>query len=243
MTPRSRKRAGDPSRAVAYIRVSTEEQHLGPEAQRAAIERWAAGAGVEVAAWHEDRMSGASPLDRRPGLVLALADLVDLGAGVLVVAKRDRLARDVVVAAMVEGAAAARGAVVVSAAGEGNGDDPAGLLMRRIVDVFSEYERAMIRARTKAALAAKARRGERVGTVPYGWRVGEDGARLMPDPEEEAVLERIRAMAGAGMSLRAIADALNRAGTPARGARWHFTGVGKLLRRPSEPPAMGRKAS
>jgi DNA invertase Pin-like site-specific DNA recombinase len=39
----ARVRPGDPSVAVAYLRVSTEEQHLGPEAQRAAIERQADG--------------------------------------------------------------------------------------------------------------------------------------------------------------------------------------------------------
>ena len=38
----------DQSRAVAYLRVSTEDQALGPEAQRAAIEVWAARQGVQV---------------------------------------------------------------------------------------------------------------------------------------------------------------------------------------------------
>ena len=59
--------------AVAYLRVSTEDQNLGPEAQRAAIERWAAGREVTVAVWFEDRLSGATAVEDRPGLVAALA--------------------------------------------------------------------------------------------------------------------------------------------------------------------------
>jgi DNA invertase Pin-like site-specific DNA recombinase len=36
-------------------------------------------------------------------------------------------------------------------------------------EVVVEYERALIRARTRAALQAKRARGERVGAVPYGY--------------------------------------------------------------------------
>ena len=48
----------DQSRAVAYLRVSTEDQALGPEAQRAAIEAWAARQGVQVLSWHLDQGVG-----------------------------------------------------------------------------------------------------------------------------------------------------------------------------------------
>jgi hypothetical protein len=54
--------------------------------------------------------------------VKALGELRALGAGVLVVAKRDRLARDVYVAATIERAVASGGARVVSADGTANGD-------------------------------------------------------------------------------------------------------------------------
>ena len=40
----------DTRTAVAYLRVSTDEQHLGPEAQRAAITAWASREGVSVVA-------------------------------------------------------------------------------------------------------------------------------------------------------------------------------------------------
>src|SRR5438093_5278865 len=94
---------GNPRLAVAYLRCSTSEQHLSPEAQRAQIEAWAAREGVRVAAWHVDAdESGAAAIEDRPALCAALAALRELGAGRLAVAKRDRGARDVVIAATVE---------------------------------------------------------------------------------------------------------------------------------------------
>ena len=227
--------AADPSRAVAYLRVSTDDQALGPEAQRAAILRWAASAGIEVVAWCEDLgVSGGAPLDKRPGLLEALAALPVNGAGVLVVAKRDRLARDVMTAAMTEAAAARVGARVLSAAGEGTegeADDPAGLLMRRLIDAFSEYERALIGSRTRAALAVKRARGERVGSVPLGSTVAADGVHLAPDLAEARALDLIAELRADGLSLRAIAAELNARGVPARGERWHPTTVARVLRR------------
>jgi len=127
-----RARTGNPLLAVATIRVSKDSQQLGPEAQRASIEVWAAREGVQVVSWHVDQgVCSVTPIDQRPGLVAALAALREHGAGVLVVAKRDRIARDVVLTATVERAAGALGARVVSAAGEGStGDSPADAMMR-----------------------------------------------------------------------------------------------------------------
>ena len=173
------KRAPSAHLAVAYVRVSTDDQALGPEAQRASIEAWAAREGVQIASWHVDAgVSGASPIEERPALCGALAALREHGAGLLVVAKRDRIARDVVVAALVERAAGAARARVVSVDGVGNGDSPADAFMRTVIDGAAAYERALIRARTKAALGVKRARGERAGEVPYGYRLAADGVRL-----------------------------------------------------------------
>ncbi len=228
-----KRRATDPCLAVLYLRVSTTDQNLGPDAQLATVERWARANGVRIVATHEDHgVSGGASLDRRRGLLAALDALKEHGAGLLVVAKRDRLARDPIVAAMVEAAAARVGARIVSAAGEGDGDDPAAILMRRMVDAFAEYERHMIRARTKAALAVKRSRGERVsGKAPFGYRFDETGRALFPREDEQRMIERVRELHDAGMSLNAIAAALNAEGVPARGTRWHPTTVMRIVRR------------
>lgn len=226
----------DPLAVVGYIRVSTDDQALGPDAQRAALERWCETRGARLVAVCSDLgVSGSAKLDRRPGLVEALAALAEHGAGVLLVAKRDRLARDVMLAAMVEAAAARTGARVVSAAGEGseeaNADDPSALLMRRLVDAFAEYERALIRSRTRAALAVKRRRGELTGTAPLGSTVAADGRTLAPEPAEARALELVGELHGAGWSIRRIAAELDARGVPARGDRWHPTTVARLVGR------------
>jgi DNA invertase Pin-like site-specific DNA recombinase len=214
------KRTADPRIVVAYIRVSKDDQKLGPEAQRASIEAWARSQGVHVAAWHVDQgVCSVTPIDGRPGLCAALASLREHRAGVLVCAKRDRLSRDVVLTAMVERAAEACGARVVSAAGEGNGDTPADGFMRTVIDGAAAYERALIRARTKAALAAKARKGERIGGVPYGFRVAADGIHLEHDEHEQATIVTVRALASEGLSQRAIAAALAARGALSRAGR------------------------
>lgn len=188
-----KKKKGDPSKAVAYLRVSTEEQHLGPEAQRVSIEAWASRSGIDIVSWHEDHVSGGAPIEKRPALLSAIDDVETNSSGVLVVAKRDRLARDVVAAAMIEQLVNRVGSRVVSAAGEGtDGDenDPNAQLMKGLVDLFAQHERAVIRSRTKAALAVKKAKGFRVGSVPYGRSVLDDG-KLIDNPDEQSVIKTI----------------------------------------------------
>lgn len=234
MAKRTEKvKRGDAKLAIGYVRVSTDDQALGPEAQRAALAKWATANGVTLVSVHEDRgISGAAQIADRPGLLAALVALRETGAGMLLIAKRDRLARDPIVSAMAEAMAERSGARIVSAAGEGNGDDPTSVLMRRIVDAFAEYERAVIRARTRAALAVKASRGERTGGIPLGSTVAADGVHLESDPTEAAAVATIRELRAAGRSIRAIAAELNAAGVPARGALgWHATSVAGVLSR------------
>jgi DNA invertase Pin-like site-specific DNA recombinase len=215
-----RIKQGDSKVAVGYIRVSTTEQDLGPEAQRTAIERWAQSRGVRVVAIFEDHgISGGAPAEKRPGLLAALAALREYGAGLLVAGKRDRIARDTVIAAMVEQAASRAGAVLTTADGSSDGAGPEGLLMRGIVDVFAGYERAVIKSRTRAALAVKRSRGERTGQVPFGYALATDGVHLEENAAEQAIIGEIRAMRASGLSLRAVTAECERRGLVSRVAR------------------------
>ena len=218
--------------AVAYLRVSTEDQKLGPEAQRAAVEAWAAREGVSVASWHVDQgVSGATAVEARPALCAALVALREHHAGLLVVAKRDRIARDVVVAATVERAASTAGARVVSADGATNAAGVEGMMLRGMTDLFAAVEREMIRARTKAALAAKSAKGERTGELAYGFRLAADGVHVEPDQAEQAVLAVVRELRAAGLSQRAIVGELAVRGLVSRvGRPFGQTQVCRMLR-------------
>ena len=233
--------------AVAYVRVSTDEQvesRAGLDAQLHAITRHCERHGLTLTGTYADEgVSGAAQLDKRPGLLDAV-NAVTKG-GVLLISKRDRLARDVVACAVVERMVAKRGGRVVSVAGEGtDNDDATSILMRRIVDAFAEHERLVIAARTRAALQAKRRRGERVGRLPLGYtlapadtatnlsRAGHPVA-LVPVEAQLKVVERIQREHSAGLSMRTIAKRLTDDGVPtATGAsRWCHSTVQRVVER------------
>ena len=157
--------------------------------------------------------------EARTGLTASVADLATLGAGILLVARR-AASRGTFCVALVERLCERAGAHVRPADGTGNGDGPEAALLRSVIDAFAAYERALIRSRTKTALAVKKARGERVGGVPYGFRVGTDG-RLVEVPAEQAVAALTRRLRGEGRSLRQIAAALVAKGhRPRNGGAW-----------------------
>lgn len=234
MARTKRKPKGSPERAIAYLRVSKEEQSLSPEAQAAAIEQWSKANGVEtVACFLENGISGGDAIEKRPGLLEAIGSLAELDAGVLVISKRDRLARDAMYAAMVEQLAKREGAIVASADGVGNGDGPEARMMRGIVDLFAEYERLLIAARTKAALDIKRRRGERIGLhAAFGTRLSSDGKRVEVDKRELRTMAFIRKLHAQGLSLHKIVARLDHMpkSHPARGRKWYAMGVSRILK-------------
>jgi DNA invertase Pin-like site-specific DNA recombinase len=236
MPRKSAKSLNNPGLAVAYLRVSTEEQHLGPEAQRKQIERWAERESVTVAAWHVDQgISGAAGIDKRPGLAAALNDLRARRAGWLVVAKRDRLARDVLLAGAIEGVVRRSGGRMASADGAPVGDEPGEVMHRQMGDVFAQYERAITAARTKAALAVKKARGEVIGNLPYGYRWAADEVHLEEDEGEQRVIERARELRSQGLTLRAIAGVLSGEFKTRVGTAFLHPQVGKMLGRSPAP--------
>jgi DNA invertase Pin-like site-specific DNA recombinase len=221
------------SRAIGYVRVSTDQQResgLGLEAQRRAIAETAERLGLPIPTIYTDAgLSGALGIDARPGLADALAGL--RRGDVLIVAKRDRIARDAFVSVLIERAVARKGARIVSAAGEGTEtDDPSAIFTRRILDAVGELERALTAARTRAALRAKRARGERAGTEPFGYRVNGDGRTLHPYDDEQQIITIIHDCRAAGYSYQATADELNRQQRPTRvGSPWQWEYVRSVL--------------
>jgi DNA invertase Pin-like site-specific DNA recombinase len=199
-----------PTIAVGYCRVSTQEQGdsgLGLEAQQAAIR-----AECERRGWtlHKEATDVASgkTTRKRPALAQALT-LLDKGtAGVLVVAKLDRLARSVLDFATLMAQAQRRGWAVVALDANVDTTTPSGALMVNVLAAFAEYERRLIAQRTRSALAAKKAQGARLGR-PVG----------LPEP----VRQRIVRARAAGATLTAIADRLTADGvqTAQGGARWY----------------------
>jgi DNA invertase Pin-like site-specific DNA recombinase len=200
---------------VAYVRISTSKQELGPEAQREMITAYAARHGHQVIDWYEEHVSGGADLDQRHALLDAISALSG-GMGLLV-AKRDRLARDTTVNGMIKYLVRKKGAVVLSTDSNGNGD-PYGEMLDGILEVFAQFERAMIRMRIVAALDVKRQRGEKLGgKAPYGFRLATDGVSLDGCPEEQAIIRQARVLRAEGCTIRQIVEKLgpvSRVGKP-----------------------------
>jgi len=211
---------GNPKLAIAYLRVSTDadRQALGAQAQRDAVLRWAESNAIEIAHWFLEEVSGGAALDKRPVLLEAIAAVAAHGAGLLVVQRLDRFSRDPLSAALAETELQRHGATLAVAVGAGSGEDATASLIRSILFAVSRFEKEMIRARIKAALAVKRSRGERLGGAPpYGFRV--EGKALVPHDEESGIKDRLREWRADGLTIRALQERATTEGLVSRAGK------------------------
>lgn len=222
-------------RFVSYLRVSTDRQGrsgLGLEAQRQAVLDYLNGGQWELVAEFVEVESGKRS-DNRPELAKALHACKVTGA-TLVVAKLDRLSRNVAFLAALMDA----GAEFVAC------DFPqANRLTLHILAAVAEHERVMISQRTKAALQAAKARGVKLGNVNgtaairragkgnvdavRAIKAGADAraADIMPIIADIRTCDPV-------VSLGGIARELNARGIlTARGGRWDASRVYRLLQR------------
>lgn len=139
---------------VGYVRISTEQQNTA--LQTDALRK----AGCEQI--FEDTVSGAKA--DRPGLDAALAYLRDGDA--LTVWRLDRLGRSLPHLIETIGALEARGIGFRSLTENIDTTTSGGRLIFHIFGALAEFERDLIRERTRAGLAAAAARGRKGGRKP-----------------------------------------------------------------------------
>ena len=222
-----------PLAALAYLRVSTSEQgHRGNglAAQKDAIEKFAAAEGFTIEEWvtEVETGKGADALTRRPKLAEALKAARRLKAPVIV-SKLDRLSRDV---AFISGLMAERVPFIVTELGRDV--DP---FVLHLYAALSQKERSMISSRTREALAALKRRGVKLGnpnpkSLKAAQRKGGAVAREKSDVFAVKMLPMIEGYKAKGLTVRAIAEELNRMGVSTlRGGVWHASTVVKVAKR------------
>lgn len=226
-------------KVVAYLRVSTDRQAehgFGLDVQEATIKAWAKANGHRIVSWYRDEgISGSNGLDTRIGLLDAFEALKANTAGGLVVARLDRLARDLILQEQLLAELHRIGAELFSTStGEAgflanDPDDPSRALIRQVLGAVAQYERSMIRLRTAAGRRRKGEQGGYAyGRPPFGSRV--EGGELVDDPAEQETLSRMRELRAAGSSYRAIAETLNAEGRRAKqGDVWHNAQVRAIL--------------
>ena len=215
--------------AIAYLRCSKATQELSPHAQTEAIQRFARAQGIELVATFLDfDVSSVTEVADRPSLPAALAYLAEHKGTILLVAKRDRLARDPWITGTIEREARKAGGRVMSTEGANEDGDA---MRRGLDDLMSAEELRRIRSRTRAALAVKKARNEVTGSAPYGYQVGADGVHLEPNAGEQRVIARALALHNEGSSIRKLTAALTAEGYVNRqGTALSFHGVYGWLR-------------
>jgi DNA invertase Pin-like site-specific DNA recombinase len=221
-------------RIIAYTRISiAHEDPRSLEEQEEVIREWAVRLGHEVVAlFSDDGVSGKT--GEQVGLAEALI-LIERGdADALAVSDRDRLARNVIRQELALEEVWRRGADAWEARHDraihrDDPDDPAAKLIRVVLGAVAEFERDMIVARMQRGRRRKRAEGGFIGGVPYGLR--REGERLVPVPEEQAVIKRVRRLArNPKHTLRSIAAHLDSAGVPTRtGGPWGHTTVRNIL--------------
>jgi DNA invertase Pin-like site-specific DNA recombinase len=213
---------------VAYYRVSTAGQGrsgLGLEAQRQAVTAFI---GAEPAFEFTEVESGKR--SDRPELMRAL-DFAELTGATLIVAKLDRLSRDVEFLSKLQ-----KAPIKIIFADMPFADG----FMIGIMAQVAQWEREQISKRTKAALQIAKQRGKKIGgdrgNLPAVAQAGAEASAFtrgrVAEARKQKVLPYIQAARVEGFrSYKAIAAYLNRRGIrTSRGKPWRPSAVQRLER-------------
>ena len=205
-------------RAVAYIRVSTEDQvdnwSLG--AQRAEIARYCERQGFTLVREFADEGISArtDQIAKRPALQALLAAAERREFDVAVVHSLDRWARNMSVGSTAIGRLDKAGVGLASVVENLDFTTPHGRLMRNVIGSFSEFFSDQLGGHVVKAQRERAEAGLPVGPPPFGYR-REGTKAVRVEAESEAVREAFRMRAN-GYPYGAIAAMLNGRGHTTR---------------------------
>lgn len=233
--------------AIGYVRCSTQEQSvsgLGLDAQRDRITAWCVANGYQLERVFTDAGLSGKRADNRPGLREALSSVSEHEGGALIVYSLSRLARSTKDAIAIAERLKKSGADLVSLSERIDTTSAAGKMVFRMLAVLAEFERDLVSERTYAALSVKRAKGQRIGTVPYGYGLADDGETLLTCPREQRVIAIMQRMRHRGDSFERIASRLTSFGIPtktSRSAQWTQQAVNSVLRRTRMPDLAGEE--
>lgn len=125
-----------------------------------------------------------------------------------------------------------RGVALISVAESLDTSSAAGRLVLNIMTAVSQWEREAIGERTRDAMNHKRTKGERVGNIRFGYRLGADDKHVEPDATEQEVLREIGRLRQSGHTMRGIAALLNQQSLRTRrGTTWRLESVARVLKK------------
>lgn len=214
---------------ISYIRVSTQKQGasgLGLEAQQKAVQEFISSTGNELVAEFVEIESGKKTDQSRPQLAAAL-DACKKHKAVLVVAKLDRLARNV---HFISGLMESKVQFIALDLPEAN------QLTLHVMAAFAEHEAKRISERTKAALAVAKSRGVQLGRAgPQNLKPNLDVRRAQSQAFAESLAGLFDGFKLRHLTQRQMVSELNTLGvSSARGGSWTLIQVQRVLNKLSQ---------
>jgi DNA invertase Pin-like site-specific DNA recombinase len=210
--------------AVGYLRTSSPtnvgQDKDSEKRQRLAIERYAKHAGFEIVEWFNDpAVSGADPIESRPGFSALLDRVEKNGLKVVLVEDSSRFARDLVAQELGVLMLIKLSMRVITASGDDLTDatDPSRIMMRQIAGSFAQYEKNRLVRKLREAR-------ERSG------KLGGRKSLAETRPETVALVKELHA---GGLSYRRIAAEL--------AARGHLTSSGRPYMASAIQKMLGRR--
>jgi DNA invertase Pin-like site-specific DNA recombinase len=212
--------------AIAYLRTSSAA-NVGSDKdsdkrQRAAIASFAKAHGYRIVdEFYDAAVSGADPVTERPGFKDMLDRIAGNGVRVILVESPDRFARDLAVQLTGHDYLRSLGVELVptSAPDFFTTDTPTAVLVRQVLGAVSQFEKASLVAKLRAARERKIAAGGRgSGRFTYAQKVPE-------------VVALVRELHGQRQSLRQISKTLAAQGLLTGGGKLYTaTAVQKMLR-------------
>ena len=199
--------------------------------QRERIETWCSSNDCEVVDCFIEVMSGGRA-DNRPDLQKAIAAACRC-RGALVVYSLSRLARSVKDTISIAERLERSGANLVSLSERIDTTSAMGKMVFRLLSTMNEFERDQLAERTANAMAHLRRANRRISfRIPLGYDLAPDGNTLLANAGEQKIVAQICVWRRRGMTMEAIAETLQLAGTPTKtGGRWHGSTVRGIIER------------
>ncbi len=224
-------RGNDDMKAIGYARVSTGDQAesgLSLQHQESKIKAYCEAMDITLSGVLVDAGYSAKSLNR-PAMQEALELIKSKSVDAIVILKLDRITRSVKDLGELVELIEKKGVALVSVQDSINTTTAAGRLCLNMLASISQWEREAISERTAAALQVKKASGQRVGTIPFGYNLADDGISLIENSDEQTTLNLIRRLRDRGMSFNRIAADLTRRGIATKkGGKWAAQTVSNL---------------
>ncbi len=220
----------EPTRAVGYVRVSTDEQVQGfsLEGQAERIRSYAESQDYSLECIYRDDGYSAKDLNR-PDIQRLLADVASGSVDVVLVYKLDRLSRRLRDLTEVLDLLTKHGTRFESVTEPFETKSAPGRLMLNVLGGFAQFEREVNGERVLLAMERRFREGKWMVQPPYGYRM-VDGLLVVEPAEAMAVRRLFTRYLGDGLGVKDLAREMNAEGhRTRRGGPWRPSSLHRLL--------------